>query len=59
MTELQGVIDEMESLMYDIRQDLPKAGGTKSAAARVRKATLALEKNGKRFRRLSVDHHKK
>lgn len=59
MSELNDVMDGMESLMYDIREDFPNVTKTKAAAARVRKATLALEKQFKRFRALSVAHHKK
>ena len=59
MSELKDVIDEMDSLMYDMGKELSIVLKNKAAAARVRKATLALEKNGKRVRQLSVAHHKK
>ncbi len=59
MSELQDVIDEMESLMYNIKEELSAVKTNQSAAARVRKATSALDKQNKRFRQLSVAHHKK
>lgn len=59
MSELNDVMGEMRSLMYDLNEDLPKVTQNKAAAARARKGTLALEKQTKRFRALSVAHHKK
>ena len=59
MSELQDVIDEMENLMFNIREEFGAVTKNKAAAVRVRKATLALDKQNKRFRQLSVAHHKK
>ena len=59
MSELQDVIDEMKNLMHDIREEFGAVTKNKAAAARVRKATLSLDKQNKRFRQLSVAHHKK
>ncbi len=50
------VLEEMMGIMAEINEDAEKWAdkNNKSAGARVRKATLTLEKLGKEFRKLSV-----
>lgn len=50
------VLGEMLEVMAEINEDVEKWAdkNNKSAAARIRKATLTLEKLGKEFRKLSV-----
>lgn len=55
------VFDEMKAIMDVMVEDNAawSEKGNKSAAARVRKATLVLAKLGKEYRQLSVDEAKK
>jgi hypothetical protein len=49
------VFTEMKELMEEMKENAVKwEKGTKSAAAKVRKGTIALDKLGKLFRKLSV-----
>lgn len=57
---------ELENLIYDIREtlsniedDIRSTATNKSAARRVRKELLNLEKLGKTYRKMSVAFHKK
>lgn len=52
----KAVLEEMKVVMNSIVEDSVKwlEKDNKSAAARIRKATLSLEKLGKEFRKLSV-----
>ena len=56
---LKNSCEEMSRLMGLMREDLPNIENNKAAAARVRKNTLAFEKNSKTFRKESVAFHKK
>lgn len=56
---LGDTVGELEELLIDLTQDLTKVRkGNKSAAQRVRVATLNLEKVGKLFRKESVRSEK-
>lgn len=49
----------IKALVEQIAEDIEKVENNKAAAARVRKATLQLEKVGKEFRKASVAAAKK
>lgn len=52
---MKKVIAQINAVIVELQADLAKAeGGNKAAAARARKATLALEKLGKEFRKVSI-----
>lgn len=51
---MKALIDEMEGLINDMKEDLKKAETNKAAAARVRKASLNFEKLAKEFRKVSI-----
>ena len=57
-TIMQEIIDQILAQMELIKTDIVKSDN-KAAQARVRKATLALEKLGKQYRRASLDAAKK
>ncbi len=50
------VMDEMMDVWESVQADVElwKEKGTKAAAGRIRKATSAMEKLGKEFRKLSI-----
>jgi len=53
---MEELIKEMKNQMEIINKDIYKA--TKASEARVRKATLAFDKLGKRYRKESIAQHK-
>lgn len=55
---MQEIIDQFLAQMELIKTDIVKSDN-KAAQARVRKATLLLEKLGKQYRRASLDAAKK
>ena len=55
---IEEVMGNMIAQNNIITNDLPDVLANKSAAFRVRKATLALDKLGKVFRKMSVAYHK-
>lgn len=55
---MQEIIDQFLAQMELIKTDIVKSDN-KAAQARVRKATLSLEKLGKQYRRASLDAAKK
>jgi len=56
---MKKVIDEINATVAELTAELAKAAeGNKAAAARARKATLALERLGKEFRKVSVAEFK-
>lgn len=57
-TIMQEIIDQFLAQMELIKTDIVKSDN-KAAQARVRKATLSLEKLGKQYRRASLDAAKK
>lgn len=50
---MQEIVNQMVALMDSIKADIVKTGN-KAAMARVRKATLELDKLGKAYRKASV-----
>ena len=52
-------IAKIAALVDAIKADLEKSETNKAAAARVRKATLELEKAGKEYRKVSIEAAKK
>lgn len=55
---MQEIIDQILAQVELIKTDIVKSDN-KAAQARVRKATLSLEKLGKQYRRASLDAAKK
>ena len=56
--ELQEAIDKIKELCTTITNEIDIVDSNKSAAKRVRKATNAMTKLGRDFRKLSVAHDK-
>ena len=56
---MKKIIDQINALVDAIKADIDKSESNKAAAARVRKATLELEKVGKEFRKASIAAAKK
>ncbi|MDO5447374.1 MAG: histone H1 [Prevotellaceae bacterium] len=56
---MKELVVKINALVDAIKADIEKVEGNKAAAARVRKATLELEKVGKEFRKVSVAAAKK
>ena len=55
MDELQSILEAMAATYLTFAEDSMKhLNGNKSAGTRARKATLKLEKLGKKYRKLSV-----
>jgi len=55
---MDNIISEIVDQMYGVYKDINKAKVNKAAARRARKGLLSLEKLGKQFRKLSVEHDK-
>lgn len=55
---MKEIIDQILTKMEDIKADIVKENN-KAAQARVRKATLELEKLGKQYRRATLEASKK
>ncbi len=58
-SKMKELIAKVNELVDTIKADLEKSESNKAAAARVRKATLELEKVGKEFRKASIAVAKK
>lgn len=56
---MKDLVAKISALVNAINEDIEKVETNKAAAARVRKATLQLEKVGKEFRKVSVAAAKK
>ncbi len=53
------MIEEIEGMLSDLKEDMNKSMKNASAAKRARKTTSNLEKEFKKFRKASIAHHKK
>ncbi len=56
---MEDLIKEMSESATALIEELGKADKNKAAAARARKLTLILGKQGKRFRKESIEFHQK
>lgn len=56
---MKELIEKINELVDVIKADIDKSESNKAAAARVRKATLELEKVAKEYRKVSVAASKK
>jgi len=56
---MKELISKINTLVDEIKADIEKSESNKAAAARVRKATLELEKVGKEYRKASIAAAKK
>ena len=56
---MKEVVEQINATIASLQENLEKAvAGNKAAAARARKDTLALEKLGKEFRKVSILENK-
>ncbi len=58
-SKMEELIEKINAAVKDLTEDLERSKTNKAAAARVRKATLVLEKLGKEYRKASVAAAKK
>lgn len=56
---MKELINQISALADALKADVEKSETNKAAAARVRKATLDLEKVGKAYRKASIEAFKK